>query len=222
MKGLSKQKEQAIALRRRGFSYKRIRKELGTPLSTLNGWFKSVTLTEKQKKRLHKNWQEALVLARKKASATHRAAREKREELLRNEVRLYCQNPVFSTRCTKELALAMLYLGEGNKKKNMGLGNSDPKIIRYYVSSLQELYGIDPSSLYTALHLRADQDEEELKRFWSRESGVPLERFRYVLRDKRTIGKPTYPNYKGVCFIGGGGVEIQRRLLYIADVFCRK
>jgi hypothetical protein len=217
---LIKHKE-AVRLRRRGLSIKKIQTRTGVSLSTLSGWLRKVELTEKQRTKLHRDWRQALVKARVKAVKWHRTQREERERIVRNKVDLDYKSVIQRNRTVTEIALAMLYLGEGAKTRSqLGLGNSDPKVVRFYVDALRKLYSVPDSKLRVDLHLRADQDERTLKRYWSRQINVPLSRFNYVIKDKRTVGKPTYPGYKGVCFVAGGGVEIQRRLLYLAEVLC--
>ena len=49
---------------------------------------------------------------------------------------------------------------------------------------------------------------------------VPINNFKSVSFDKRTQGKPTYLNYKGVCIVKCGRVAIQRKLIYLSRVYC--
>lgn len=199
-----------------------IHKELGIPKTTLSGWFKDIELTQEQKDALDASSKQNLVIARKAAAQMHRDMKEERMEQMRKQVQLDYA-PLAEPLDTKslEIALAMLYLGEGTKgDQELGLGNSDPTLLRFYVDALERLYGVDRTSLRADLHLRMDQDEDRLKEYWSSQINIPIERFGYVARDKRTEGKPTYPDYPGCCSVTGGGVEIQRRLLYLAKVLC--
>jgi hypothetical protein len=70
--------------------------------------------------------------------------------------------------------------------------------------------------------LRADQNPEKMKRFWSKELGLPLNSFGYVALDKRTVGSKTYPHYKGVCYVRCGNAAIQRKLMYLSEIFYKK
>lgn len=217
-------KEKAIALRRRGESYKSIRTRLDVPLSTLSGWLRDVPLSITQRAKLDNEWRRGLVKARKKAVAWHNEQKGVRlAEANRQATEIFQKIPS-GDQTTLEIALAFLYLGEGFKRDRagLGLGNSDPKVLRFYVQALKKLYGIQPESLRAELHLRDDQDEEALKIFWSKELHLPLSCFKYAVKDRRTAGRPTYARYKGVCSLTGGGVEIQRRLMYLADVFCAR
>jgi len=122
-----------------------------------------------------------------------------------------------------ETALALLYLGEGFKKSSKtGIGNSDPQILKFFLWTMLNVYKLDINKIRFDLHLRADQDEMLMKKYWSKELQVPLHRFTYVVRDSRTKGRTTYPGYKGVCVVDCGNVAIQRKLVYIGRKFCDK
>jgi len=121
---------------------------------------------------------------------------------------------------TQELALAVLYLAEGSKKNvETALGSSDPVTLRFFINSLHTLFKYDTKAIRCELHLRHDQDPDELKRYWSSELSIPISQFTQVNQDKRTIGTATYPHYKGVCNLRCGNVAIRRRLVFLAEEY---
>lgn len=213
----------AIALRTQGASFKTIRAKLGIPLSTLSGWLRDIPLTKQQKTELDRRWRQALVTARKEAVKWHNAQKAKRlfeaKQLADNVLsNISIQDPL-----TLELALAFLYLGEGSKTGGRtAMGNSNPLILRFFLASVEHLYNLKSEQIRCYLHLRADQDENAMKQYWSRELGIPVNQFGKTSFDLRTKGRATYPNYKGVCAVECGQVAIQRRLRYIADGFCER
>jgi hypothetical protein len=120
----------------------------------------------------------------------------------------------------KILALSFLYLGEGFKARvGAGMGNSDCKILRFFVNILRSEFKVPVEKLKCELHLRADQDSEELKKYWSQSLSIPLANFTYIAKDKRTVGKPTYSGYKGVCVVRCGNPHIQRYLVSLAEQY---
>lgn len=124
---------------------------------------------------------------------------------------------------TIELALALLYLGEGFKKVvKTGMGNSDPLILKFFLQVMLKVYKVDIEKIRFDLHLRHDQNPEEMKKYWAKELHAPLHRFKNVFIDKRTKNNPTYPDYKGVCMVDCAHVAIQRKLVYIGRKFCEK
>lgn len=216
-------KADAIMLRKQGFSIPEIEKRTGIPRSNLSGWLKSVTLTTKQKQRLHNNWLKALVTARKGAVKWHNEQKRLRLELAKMDA-LETLNEIDSNNnATLELALALLYLGEGTKKNvETSLPNSDPQILQFFIAATSRLYGLERSDFYCNLYLRADQDTEETIKYWSKVLTLPRSAFKRVNIDKRTVGTKTFDNYKGVCNVHCRQVAIQRKLVYLANAYIDK
>lgn len=215
-------KEEAISLRRQGCSLKDIESRLGIARSTLSGWLRTVELTSQQRVKLDLRWRNALIDARKKAVAWHNAEKAKRFEIAIKSANMSL-SLIKNDICTIELALALLYLGEGFKKNyGLGMGNSDPLILKFFLKAISDIYKIDRNKVRYDLHLRADQDPDEMRKFWSKELGIPQSRCITVSMDKRTIGRPTYSDYKGVCVINCGNIAIQRKLVYLSRAFCEQ
>lgn len=215
-----KLKPEAIKLRKAGQSLPSIHQKLGIPKSTLSYWFKNIELTTKQKARLHKNWQNALVTARKEAVKWHNQQKKNRLRQAENEANQVISKLDTTNKETLELALAILYLAEGSKKNiETSLGSSDPETLRFFLNSLERLFKYDRNTVRCELYLRADQKAETLIQFWSKELNVPAKNFRQINIDKRSAGKKTYPHYKGVCGLRCGNVAIRRRLVYVAEKY---
>lgn len=218
-----KQHKEALAMRKSGKSIRDIEIALEIPRSTLSGWLKDVELSPSQRKVLLSKNRMGLTKARVLAAKAHKDNKLRRIESVNAAINSTLRSLPTDDMAILELALAMLYFGEGSKtKQGLRLGNSDPRIIHFYVDSLKKLYGLTENSLYFALHLRADQDVEKEKIFWSQALDMPVSNFRYHIKDLRTAGKPTRPGYHGVCLAQGGPVEIQRRLMYLSEAFCER
>ncbi len=215
-------KAEAIKLRRQGRSLKNINKNLGVPLSTLSGWLKHIELTHAQKVKLENDWKKALINARKKAVVWHNSQKEMRIERAIEKANFTINNLNLNDIYILELALSMLYLGEGYKVNSLGIGSSDPQILKFFLSAIEKVYGIERSSIKCELNLRADQDSCRTVKFWSKELKISTKNFNTISFDKRTIGKPTYSSYHGVCQLRCGNVAIQRRLLFVSKLFCDK
>ncbi len=209
-------------MRKRGMSVRDIEHTLEIPRSTLSGWFKRIELHQRYKDRLQLRWRNALVNARKKAVLWHNKKKNERIAYAESEGEKTIHRLKTASPDTLELALAMLYLGEGAKAGHTGMGNSNPTTLRFFVKGIQKLYNIAPEQFKCYLHLRADQDPQTLKRFWARALGIPIGNFGKSLIDKRTKGTTTYPYYKGVCSVTSQRIAIQRKLMYIANQFCVK
>jgi transcriptional regulator with XRE-family HTH domain len=214
-------KDDAITFRQEGMSIKKIEQKLGIPRSTLSGWLKNIILTESQIALLQEDRKVGLIKAQEKAATWHQAEKQVRIKAEASVTQLMIDSIDLDDKVSVELALAFLYLGEGSKKNSStSLGSSDVRIARFFVESVKQLYGIQTEKIKCHLHLRADQNEQELKNYWGTALSLPESNFGKSSFDARTLGRPTYPEYKGVCLISCGRVEIQRRLMYIAHGFC--
>lgn len=215
-------KPKAISLRKQGKSIREIESSLGIPRSNLSYWLRNIKLTKSQYRLLKNKHKKALIKARKEAVVWHNLQKASRLKLAENEAEKTLLK-INNNKETIELALALLYLGEGSKKSSTTcMGNSDPLILKFFLKIMTNVYGIDIEKIRFDLHIRADQNPELLKKYWSKELGVPLHRFKLTSIDKRTIGKPTYADYKGVCAITCGNIAVQRKLVYIGRKFCKK
>lgn len=217
-----KLKTTAVALRKTGKSIRDIESELKIPRSTLSGWFKDVELTKSQKKILEQKHHQALVKARKGAVKWHNEQKEKRIKIAEMEADEVLSK-IGKEEEILELCLSLLYLGEGDKKgSKTSMGNSDPLILKFFLGIMQNIYNIDINNISFYLHLRSDQNSELMKKYWSKELGVPIGRFMKTSIDKRTVKSKTYDHYKGVCVVSCGHVAIRRKLVYLGRKFCER
>lgn len=214
-------KQSAINLRKKGTSIRTIETKLKIPKSTLSGWFKNIKLTKSQLIKLDENQKDALVLARKKAVAWHNAQKTIRIEKAKSEADLTLNRLDIHNNNLLELALAMLYLGEGSKKDMTSLGNTNPLIVKFFINAVKILYNVDKAKIKYDIHLRSDQNKSRAIRYWAKELAVPETQFS-AIKDKRPAKSKTYSNYNGVCVARCGKIAIQRKLGFIASEFCNK
>lgn len=199
-----------------------IERKYGIPRSTLSGWFKYIELSETQRIKLMRNSEDGWKKARINANKWHRAQKAARLETAQQQAsdivdRLTLTDDVL------DLAFAMLYFGEGAKTNGTtSIANSDPIVLNFVLNVLDRNYKITREMVRCDLHLRADQDPNKLKLYWSEVLGIPIDRFRGCYIDKRTLNKPTYESYKGVCLLYCGSVAIQRKLTNLYNLFCTK
>jgi hypothetical protein len=106
----------------------------------------------------------------------------------------------------------MLYLGEGEKgERAFAFANSNPHIIRYWLYLLRTSFPIDESKFRIQIMSRADQNVDNLLRFWT-----DLTRIEHNIKgstDARTSGNPTKRSeYQGVCKVLYYDISIRRYL----------
>ncbi len=213
-------KAKAIGLRRKGNSLTQISADLGIPKPTLSGWFSGLVLNKKAQATIRANWVERLKRSRENAASWHNKQKLMRIEIASRQA-FQTFRSLDGSIFTTELALALLYLGEGGKGySGTAMGNSDPTVLKFFISVLVYIYAVPIKNIKADLHLRADQNPVILRRYWSKSLGLPIKNFRSTIFDKRTIGKPTYPGYNGVCLITCGNIQIQRKLVFLARLYC--
>ena len=216
-------KQNATRMRQRGASIRDIETRLGIPRSTLSYWMQHIKLSDYHLASLKRRADQALITARIGAVKWHNAQKAARIEQASHEARQTLSRIDLTDNAVLELTLAILYLGEGMKKSGTtAMGNSDPLILRFFVRTLQRLYGVPTTDMKCELHLRADQDPRKMTRYWSTNLGIPMSNFGKPYIDNRTLGRTTYPHYKGVCIVCCSRVAIQRKLVYIATTFCKE
>lgn len=204
-------------------SIRDIEKKLGIPRSTLSGWFKNVPLSIHHTKKLQQRQKQNLIYARTKAVMWHNQQKQNRLRTAQEYARRTLSNIDCADKNILELSLAILYLGEGTKRRDItSMGNSDPRILRFFIHALRTVYGVPTDAFRCELHLRDDQNVAATTNYWSKELSMPVSSFGKPSVDARARGKATFERYRGVCVVRCGRVEIQRRLMYIANGFCDK
>ncbi|TSC80784.1 MAG: Uncharacterized protein G01um101429_93 [Parcubacteria group bacterium Gr01-1014_29] len=113
----------------------------------------------------------------------------------------------------KDLALiaTSLYWAEGSKK-DFGLSNTDPDLIRLFLYTLRTTFGIQNSDLKISVRIYEDLNKKNCLKFWSEVTGIKLgkETSVNVLKGKKK-GKLKY----GMC-----RVRVKKGGLLLKEIFC--
>ncbi|MCF7845457.1 MAG: hypothetical protein K9M12_01700 [Candidatus Pacebacteria bacterium] len=181
---MNKLKIKAINLRKKGFSYGEIKKEIDVPKSTLSYWLKTVPLNSTQKKRLYtKN---IINMAKGPQSQKQRREREISKIVKNAEEEVALPISFESYR----LIGAFLYWAEGRKTKHFEITNSDPSLILFMVKWIEEVLMVPPSQMKASINIYSQQNDQDLKKFWSQLTKIPLENF------GKSFVKPPNKRYK--------------------------
>ena len=99
------------------------------------------------------------------------------------------------------------------------MGSSDPRIIIIFLTLLKKCFSFKQAKVRCTVQCRADQNVEELERFWLDVTKIPQEQFYKAQIDPRTIGKPTKKvDYKGVLKIDYLDIKVQLELESLANL----
>ncbi len=182
------ERERAIILRKKGYSYSEILKRIPVAKSTLSLWLRSVGLSKKQKQRL----------TEKKLAAALRGAKVKRNYRLTitKEIIERAKNEIgrLSGRELWLIGIA-LYWAEGAKQKenNISQGvkfnNSDPAMIKVFVRWLRNACKIVDSDINfrIALHESARHRLKEIQEYWANITGFSISNFQKIDWKKHRI-----------------------------------
>lgn len=214
---MNKNKEKAIILRKQGLSYKKIRNEIGVPISTLASWFKNESWSQEIKARLSTevSWANPKAL-NMLVQANRERWKVKHEEYRAaaiKEFEKYKKDPLF-------LAGIMLYWGEGEKQQKSSLvrlANSEPEMIKIFNLFLTKVLILSKEKIFAWLLLYPDLVDSVQKNFWSKSTGLSLEQFKKSIYIK---GKhPTKRLSYGVCTICVNSRALKERLLKWLELY---
>ena len=204
-----KLKLEAIELRKKGLSYGEIKKVVNVSKSTLSHWLKIVPLTPEQRKRLYTN----RILNMVRGAKGQKERREREIAKILEEAEKEIQSPLAFE--VYRLIGAFLYWSEGSKTSGFSFSNSDPHFILFMVRWLEKVFGISPKNLKAWLNIYQQQNDLELKQFWSQLTGIPLENF------GRSFIKPPNKNFKkNTLYYGTIKVKVPRGTDLRYRVFC--
>ncbi len=161
----------AITLRKKGLSYNEIRQQVPIAKSSLSLWLKNVRLSPKHRARLYTK--QIQILSRGTPSQVER--RKKEVALITENARKEILLPLSSE--TYRFLGAALYWAEGSKTKNFAITNSDPVLIVFMTHWFKKMFDVPPSTLKAHLNIYSQQNEAEVKKFWSDITGIPIENF---------------------------------------------
>ena len=185
-----KEKLKAIGLRRKGFSYSEILKEVDVAKSTLALWLQSVGLSKKQKQRLTE---------KKLASARRGGLKKKENRILRAKViREAAQKEIGElSKREKWLIGIALYWAEGTKEKEWRPGsgikfsNSDPSMIKLFLEWLTDTCKIPKSMIIFEIYIHENNKHRlgKVISYWSKFTEFPRDLFNEHIYFKRNIIK---------------------------------
>jgi hypothetical protein len=209
-----------------GKSYDEIQDMIGVrlPKSTISYWCRGIELPTLVRERIISNNRLHLVRARELSRRVKRAARDSYLNELRESNDHLAQ--VVEHPDTGKIALAMLYLGEGAKMRRRNcsvmFGNSDPGVISLFLKLLRKCFSLEESKFRCTVQCRADQDTEELERFWAGVTKIPRSQFYRTRIDPRTVGKPSRkPSYKGVCRLDYFSAGVFNEIMSVIDIIIK-
>lgn len=178
-----RERGRAIALRRKGLSYREILQHIPVAKSTLSLWLRSVGLSRKQRQRLT----EKKLAAIKRGWAVWHKQRLVRTENIREEARKYFLRRRLN-RDTLWLAGVILYWAEGTKEKphtpgsGIAFNNSDVRMIKIFLRWLKEVIRVPHEMITSDLYIHQSGNVDRALRFWSKELNIRESKIRVYFK----------------------------------------
>lgn len=204
----------ATNLRKRGYSYNLISRELGIPKSTISGWFKELHYSKLIRQKL------TTQAAQKAADNINRWNKLRKELYIQNRnsrIKKISQTvPTLNKENLFFLGLA-LFWAEGSKKERFSVrfANSDPNLIKLWRRFLIEICEVPTKKIRVSVHLHPYISDKEAKKFWTKIIDIPGLQFnksqvKLSVRSQRKRPPNTLPY--GTCHIYVGSSQLKQKI----------
>lgn len=209
-------KDEVDQLRKEGKTYAEIRKIHPIPKSTLSVWLGEKYAGIFDKAAQYEHLKKIRILAVKTLQGNKIA-----RDIIHSArgIKVVQSLPMRDKNFQKAL-LAMLYWAEGTKHERNGavtFANTDPRMMRLYISMLRNCFDIDESRLRVRLHLHYYHNKKESIRYWSELLNVHPSRFGKLYIKKRSKTRKFRRNFKGICFVIYGSTGMFKEILALGQ-----
>lgn len=213
------EKVHALVLRGAGFSIKEIAQQLRVSKSTVSLWVRNTVLSKQAQTILDAKYTAGQLAAKiTKESGTQRLLQE--AATLATDV----VSKMSVSSDARRVLCAMLYWCEGAKSTNDGsfvFTNSDPDLVRAFLSLLRDGFRIDENKFRVVVHLHEYHNKRAQLLFWSKVTKIPLPQFSRPYL-KAHSGKQVREGYAGCASIRYHDVRISRQIQAIARAFMQR
>jgi hypothetical protein len=191
------EKEEAIKLRKKGFSYNEILKKIPVTKSTLSVWLRDIGLARRQKQRLTKKRK----LAQIKACEACRSKRVQREKEI---IRLAKKQIKEIPKIDSFIIGSVLYWAEGTKQKKgnvsqrVTFSNSDPNMILLFNRWLIDICKIPIERLLYSIYIHRTADKERAIKYWGKLLKTKIKKIYFKNHNPKNNRKNIDVNYNGL------------------------
>lgn len=218
MRAKSHQKQKAVEFRKKGHTLREIADSLGVSKSSVSLWVRNVGLSSSAMARI----------SRKRIEARERSSETRRTRTRRLLANAQCaaEEAVSQVRLTSQgnrILCSMIYWCEGTKSRNdreCSFTNSDPLLIKTFLSLLRSGFEIEERRLRICMHLHSYHDESEQMEFWSAVTGVPHHQFIQSYK-KENGGTNIKDGYPGCIQVRYYDVRVARQLHALAREYMK-
>lgn len=210
-----KEKQQAIRLRKKGFSLKEIAGTLKVAKSSVSLWVRDTKLSLSAQQQILRKMKKGQIVAQQ----TLKSIRLQKERNAHKQAQKIISKFI-SNQESNKIICAMLFWCEGTKSVNESVSftNSDSNLIQTFLSLLRKSYCLNELKFRVSMHLHEYHVEADQLKFWSEASNIPASQFTKTFWKKHT-GKRIRDGYEGCIRVRYFDVNIARELHAIAQAY---
>lgn len=160
----------SIELRRLGYSYSDIARELKISKASVCGWVKNVRLTETEKLRLQKNLKSKMERGRLKASIAIRSKNVFKEKVVyenaEKEFEKFIKDPLFM------LGIGLCSAHGLKKGNNFQFVSPSPAIARIILMWVEKYLNLSKNTPKYRIFVATSHKNNECEQFWARNLGI--------------------------------------------------
>ena len=170
------ERAKARALRKHGLSIREIAASIPCAKSSVSGWVRDISLTNKQIERLKSNQDRGRAKAANHPNSPKQVWFRIRNSIIESALKDIPRG--YSPEILKILGSA-LYWAEGYKATHntVNFSNSDPGMIALIMKFFREICKVAETKFRGVVHLHPHLDKEKAEKFWSKISGITIKQF---------------------------------------------
>lgn len=195
----------AISLRKeKGYSFAELQRRTGIPATTIRNWCRGETIASRQDTLLLSNDRKRIEIKQSEL-----ASLDSLGTLSPTQVKVY---------------LSLLYWCEGTKypaSNKMIFTNSDPSLIKLFLTLLRQAFPIDETKLRIHLQLHTIHDFSEIRTYWSKLLSIPPEKFIKPTITELRGGKHRR-TYLGTCSLRYYDFTLQLKLIGLYEELIKR
>lgn len=212
------EQQQARKLRGQGYSLSEIHRELKVSKSSVSLWVHSVKLSASAQKKISEKFTNGQLRSQEVLRKKHQDKLDKLKDEVTKDFASF-----EDTKINQFVICSLLYWCEGNKSIHDGISftNSDPRLVRTFVSLLRKVFTLDESKFRVCMHLHPYHDEKKQKTFWSNVTNIPLEQFRksYLKPSSKKYQKE---GYQGCIRVQYHDSKLTHKLFMASSLFMQR
>ena len=207
-----KEKQEAIELRKQGYSIAELQRKFKVSKSTASLWCRDVPLNSQAKKILEDKWTDGQI--RSQATIRRKSDEKKKSAEIYADAVL---GSISDDRHTKMLICAMMYRCEGSGRRSfLCFTNSNPQLLASFLNLLRSSFDLDEKKFRAHMHLHPYHSEARQLKFWSKTLTIPKTQFMKSFR-KENGGIYKREGYQGCVGVRYYDADIARKLHTVAE-----